>query len=132
MSLFYPMQTYGGFGLSYGLTPSLLHSRYGLDYGERFHRDIEWRIAQVMEIDRHACRDFGQIGLGFDEPFPRATIEPFGHRFVPAVFGCAIVYASSEDPAAVRREFDSSLIRGLRPWTRDRLESCARAMNRRR
>ena len=61
MSLFYPMQTYKGFGLSYGLTPSLLHSRYGLDYGERFHRDIAWRTAQVMEIDREASRDFGRI-----------------------------------------------------------------------
>ena len=35
MSLFYPMQNFGPFGLSYGLTPSLLHARYGLDFGER-------------------------------------------------------------------------------------------------
>jgi hypothetical protein len=123
MSLFYPMQTFGGFGLSYGLTPNLLHAWYGLDFGERFHTDIAWRMAQVMEIDRQASRDFGQIGLGFEEPFPRATIEPFGHRFVPALYGCAIAYSSSEDPAAIRRAFDPALIRGLDPWTRDRLES---------
>jgi hypothetical protein len=123
LSLFYPMQAFGGFGLSYGLTPSLLHARYGLDYGERFHRDFAWRTAQVMEMDRQASRDFGQIGLGFEEPFPRASIEPFGHRFVPALYGCAVAYSSSEDPAAIRREFDPALIRGLRPWTRDRLES---------
>ena len=123
MSLFYPMQEFGGFGLSYGLTPSLLHARYGLDYGERFHRDIAWRTAMVMEIDREASRDFGQIGLGFAEPFPRATIEPFGHRFVPALYGCDIAYASSEDPSAMRRAFDPALIHGLGPWTRDRLES---------
>ena len=123
MSLFYPMQEFGGFGLGYGLTPSLLHERYGLDYGERFHRDIAWRVHQVMEVDRQARRDFGQIGLGFDEPFPRATIEPFGHRFVPALYGCSIAYAPSEDPAAVRRAFDPALVRGLQPWTRERLES---------
>jgi hypothetical protein len=121
--LFYPMQEFGGFGLSYGLTPSLLHARYGLDYGERFHRDIAWRTAQVMEIDRQAVRDFGQIGVGFEEPFPRATIEPFGHRFVPALYGCAISFSRSEDPAALRRDLDPALIRGLLPWTRERLES---------
>ena len=123
MSLFYPMQTFGRFGLSYGLTPSLLHARYGLDYGERFHRDIAWRVAQVMEIDRQVRRDFGGIGLGFSDPFPRASIEPYGHRFVPALYGCATAYAASEDPSGVRRAFEAEEIRALAPWTRERLES---------
>jgi hypothetical protein len=123
MSLFYPMQRFGGFGLSYGLTPSLLHAKYGLDYGERFHGDVAWRVAQVMEVDRLAFNDFGDIGVGFEEPFPRATIEPFGHRFVPALYGCPISFSSAEDPAALRRVLDPELIRGLRPWTLERLES---------
>ena len=88
MSLFYPMQTFGRFGLSVGMTPSLLHARYGIDFGERFHRDIAWRIARVMEIDREVHRDFKGIGLGFAEPFPRASLEPYGHRFMPAMYGC--------------------------------------------
>ncbi len=41
MSLFYPALSFGRFSLSCGLTPSLLHARYGLDYGERLHRDNE-------------------------------------------------------------------------------------------
>jgi hypothetical protein len=122
MSLFYPLQTFGRFGLSYGLTPSLLHARYGLDYGERFHHDIAWRVAQVMEVDRQVFGDFRGIGLGFSEPFPRATIEPFGHRFVPALYGCPVLYAAGEDPAAVRRPFDAGEVLALPPWTRERLE----------
>jgi hypothetical protein len=123
VSLFYPSQTIGRFGLSYGLTPSLLHARYGLDYGERFHRDIAWRVTQVMEIDRLVRADFGGIGLGFDEPFPRATIEPFGHRFVPALYGCHVVYADSEDPAAIHMPMDPDAIRSLPPWTPERFEA---------
>jgi hypothetical protein len=123
MSLFYPEQTFGRFGLSYGLTPSLLHARYGLDYGERFHRDIAWRVAQVMAIDREVDREFRAIGCGFAEPFPRASIEPFGHRFVPAMYGCRMVYAPGEDPSSERKAFDAAEIRSLRPWTLERFES---------
>jgi hypothetical protein len=124
MSLCYPMQFFGRFGLSYGLTPSLLHARYGLDYGERFHRDIAWRIAQVMEVDRQVYADLREIGVGFSEPFPRASIEPFGHRFVPALYGCATAYVASEDPSGIRRPFDPGEIRSLPPWTGERLEAC--------
>jgi hypothetical protein len=123
MSLFYPMQTLGPFGLSYGLTPSLLHARYGLDFGERFHSDIAWRTAQIMEIDRQVFTDLRDLGIGFSEPFPRATIEPYGHRFVPAMYGCAVTYAAGEDPAALRRPFDADKIRALAGWTPERLQA---------
>jgi hypothetical protein len=123
MSLFYPQRDFGRFGLSCGLTPSLLHRRYGLDHGERFHRDIAWRVAQVMEIDRLVHADFGAIGLGFREPFPRASIEPFGHRFVPAMLGCDVMYADGEDPAGRRLPFDPAFVAALPAWTRDRFDA---------
>jgi hypothetical protein len=74
--LSYPTFACGRFGLTIGLGYGLLHERYGLDCGERFHRDIAWRVARVMEIDRLVHADFGRIGLGFADPFPRASIEP--------------------------------------------------------
>ncbi len=119
MSLFYPATTFGRFSLSCGLTPGLLHARYGLDYGERFHRDMAWRVSRVMEIDRLVHEDFGEIGLGFREPFARATIEPYGHRFVPAMLGCAMSYAPGEDPSCLRRAFHDGEVRRMRPWTRE-------------
>jgi hypothetical protein len=120
MSLFYPAMRFGRFGLRCGLTSSLLHRRYGLDCGERFHRDIAWRIAQLMEIDRLVYDEFGSIGLGFREPFPRATIEPYGHRFVPAMLGCAVAYVPGEDPSSIRRSLDGEEIRRMPAWTRER------------
>jgi hypothetical protein len=123
MSLFYPLQGHGRFAVGYGLTPSLLHQRYGVDYGERFHRDIAWRVEQLMEVDRAVHRDFGAMGLGFSEPFPRASIEPYGHRFVPALYGCAVAYAEGEDPASLRIPFDPEALRALPAWTRERFEA---------
>jgi hypothetical protein len=123
MSLFYPLQSHGRFAVSYGLSPSLLHERYGVDYGERFHRDIAWRVEQLMEVDRAVHRDFGAIGLGFAEPFPRASIEPYGHRFVPALYGCAVAYAEGEDPSSLRVPFDPDALRALPAWNRERFEA---------
>ncbi len=121
MPLFYPMQRFGRFGLGMGLTARLLHDRFGLDVGERFHRDIVHRVEAVREIDRLAARDFGAIGLGFAEPFPRATIEPFGHRFVPVLYGCPIRYAADEEPAALPLPLDPGALGSLPAWTPQRL-----------
>ncbi len=123
MSVFYPLQTYGRSSVCYGLTPSLLHARYGVDFGERFHRDIAFRVEALMEADRAVARDFRELGIGFAEPFPRATIEPFGHRFVPALYGCEIAYSPSEDPMCRKMSLDPSALESLAPWSRHRLEA---------
>jgi hypothetical protein len=126
MSHFYPARAFGPADrvrLTVGLTPSLLHHRYGLDYGERFHRDIAWRMRALMEVDRQVFAEFGGLGLGFREPFPRATIEPFGHRWVPAMYGCEVQYAANEDPASHRVPFTRDGVRGLAAWTRERFDA---------
>jgi hypothetical protein len=121
--VFYPVRRYGRFGLAMGLTPRLLHERFGLDYGERFHRDAVHRIESLKEVDRLVWESFREIGLGYEEPFPRATIEPFGHRFVPVLYGCRCVYAAAEEPAVVPRPLDGETIRALAPWNDERFEA---------
>jgi hypothetical protein len=120
--LFYPTARIGRFGLAMGLTARLLHERFGLDLGERFHRDILYRIDSLMEIDRLVWKSFRALGLGYGEPFPRATIEPFGHRFVPALYGCRIAYAEAEEPAAGARRLDPGELRSLPAWSPERFQ----------
>ncbi len=122
MPLFYPPQRFGRFGLAMGLASRLLHERFGLDLGERFHRDILYRIECLMEVDRRVWDAFGAIGVGFADPFPRATIEPFGHRFVPVLYDCRCVYAAAEEPAVLPLPLDPGKLRALPPWTVRRLE----------
>jgi hypothetical protein len=123
MPLFYPAQRFGRFGLAMGLTSALLHERFGLDFGERFHRDILFRVSALMEIDRLVWEAFGGLGLGYEEPFPRATIEPFGHRFVPVLYGSDCAYSSAEEPAARHRELDPAQLASLPGWTPERFEA---------
>jgi hypothetical protein len=121
--LFYPTARIGRYGLAMGLTPRLLHERFGLDLGERFHRDVLYRIETLMQVDRLVWESFRELGLGYEKPFPRATIEPFGHRFVPALYGCAIRYAEAEEPAAVPRALDPDELHRLPAWTPESLQA---------
>ncbi len=123
MALFYPIQRVGRFGLGMGLTSALLHERFGLDFGERFYRDILFRVASIMEIDRLVWESFRELGLGYEEPFPRATIEPFGHRFIPVMYGNNCTYASAEEPAVRSRALDPSELESLSAWTPERFEA---------
>jgi len=123
MPLFYPTRFFGRFGLGMGLTSALLHEKFGLDFGERFHSDILFRVRALMEIDRLAWEAFGDLGLGYEEPFPRATIEPFGHRFVPVLYGSECAYAASEEPAARHRRLDPAGLASLPAWTPERFDA---------
>jgi len=122
MSICYPMQTFGRFGLSLGLTYKLIHDRFGFDLGERYHRDLDYRIRTTMEVDRAVFERYGKIGLGYKEPFPRVSIEPYGHRFMPAMYGCECGYAEDAEPWTRPRTLSKEQIEALAPWTPERFE----------
>jgi hypothetical protein len=122
MSVPYPMQTFGRFRLGLALTYKLLHDRFGFDFGERYHRDILHRIRTTMEIDRAVFEAYGKIGLGFEKPIPRASVEPFGHRFMPAMYGCRLEYAPDADPWGKPRILREQELRSLEPWDVARFE----------
>ncbi|MBI4027377.1 MAG: hypothetical protein HY360_20495 [Verrucomicrobia bacterium] len=125
MPLVYPLQRFGRFQLGLGLTTRLLHEKFGADFGERYHKDVEHRLRMTMELDRAVFDAFGNIGLGYREPFPRITIEPFGHRFMPALYGCEVAFEAGGDPWAKARPLRAEEIESLEPWTRERFEQAA-------
>jgi hypothetical protein len=116
------MRPFGRFRLGLGITYKLLHERFGFDLGERYHRDLDHRIRTTMEMDRAVFDAYGRLGLGYENPFPRASIEPFGHRFVPVLFGCPCGFAVDADPWSWPRALSAEEIDALPPWTRERFE----------
>jgi hypothetical protein len=106
-----------------GLASALLHERFGVDFGERFHTDIVFRVESLMEIDRLVWESFRELGLGYEKPFPRATIEPFGHRFIPVMYGSPCAYASAEEPAVRPRALNPGELASLPVWTAERFEA---------
>ena len=116
------MQTFGRFRLGLALTYKLVHDRFGFDLGERYHLDVDHRIQTTMQIDRAAFETYGRIGLGYERPFPRASIEPFGHRFMPAMYGSQTGYAPDAEAWGKVRGLNPDEILALEPWTLERLE----------
>lgn len=122
MPIVYPKQTFGRFQLGIGITYKLLHDRFGFHFGERYHRDLDYRIQTTMEIDRTVFQNYDDLGLGYEKPFPRASIEPFGHRFMPAMYGCQCGYAEDAEPWSRPRVLSPEEIESLQPWTVERFE----------
>jgi hypothetical protein len=122
MPICYPTQKIGPFRLGLGLTFQLLHREFGFSFGERYHRDIGLRARQGMEIDRAVFERYGRLGLGFENPAPRPTIQPFGHRFLPVMVGCGCSYAEDADPWGEVRPLDEEALAALQPWTAARFE----------
>ena len=120
MPIGYQTQQIGPFKLGLGFTFSLLHERLGVDLGRRFHLDPEYRVQTTLEIDRAIYDLYKEIGVGWDDPKPRPSIEPFGHRFMPVMYGCDVAYNEDSEPWGEVRGLTPSEIADLQPWTLDR------------
>ncbi|MEW6359872.1 MAG: hypothetical protein AB1696_26280 [Planctomycetota bacterium] len=125
MPIPYPVQKIGRYGLGLGFCYALLHQKFGVDLGERFHKDAEHRLRTLMEIDRHVYETYGHIGLGFEKPFPRISIEPFGHRFIPAMYGQETVFAADSEPCAKGHMMTDERLETLETWTVERFDRAA-------
>jgi len=122
MPIPYPTQAFGRYRLGLALTHKLVHDRFGFDLGQQYHCDLDYRVCTTMEIDRAVFDAYGRIGLGFAQPFPRASIEPFGHRFLPAMYGCETGYAPDAEVWGKPRPLDADAIAALGAWTVQRFE----------
>jgi hypothetical protein len=123
MAHFYPVQRIGDFGLILALSHKFLHEKYGVEMGQRYHQDIALRVKTTMEIDRAVYEEYGTIGLGFEDPYPRVTIEPFGHRFIAAMYGCECEFKEDADVWVKHPVFRED-IDAFEPWTLERFEAC--------
>ena len=122
MSFYCPFQQFGLFKLGVGFSYQYLHRRFGFDFGERYHRDPVYRIETGMHIDRCLFEEYRRLDLGEERPIPRVSIEPFGHRFMPVMYGCDCLYMKDMDPCGSPRPLSAEEIDGLEPWTVERFE----------
>lgn len=121
MAILFPTQRIGRFGLSLGFTYRLLHELWGFAFGEPFHKNVALRVKTVMEVDQAIFERYGALGLGFERPFPRISIEPFGHRFMPVMYGCECLFDAAEAPSGASRAFNEEELAALGAWTEARL-----------
>ncbi len=82
------------------------HENYGLAFGREYWLDPIRRTEQDRSMERLLYERFGDVGLGDPDPQPKPNISLCGHRFIPAVLGCEILYSVDQAPAAVTRPID--------------------------
>lgn len=123
MALVYPQVTIGRFKLGLGFNNDYMNRVWGFDLSERFHKDPEFRVRTIMEIDRAVYEDFGHIGIGYSKPKPRPSVEPFGHRLMPAMMGCKCRFSSDGEPWAIPNPLSDDQVLALPEWNRELVEA---------
>ena len=121
--MIYPQLAVGRFKLGLGFNNDYMNKTWGFDLGERFHKDPEYRVRTIMEIDRAVHRDFGHIGIGDARPKPRPSVEPFGHRVMPAVMGCPCRFSPDSEPWALAHMLSDDEVCALPEWTSEMVEA---------
>ena len=109
--------------LNIGFCYEWWNSQYGLRFGKEFHFDQDRKIAQLLFMDQAMRKRFPWS----NELMPEMqnisdinmNIEPFGHRFVPALFGCEVAYSDANSPWAVEHILTPAEIETMPFWTMD-------------
>jgi hypothetical protein len=113
------------------------HQNYGLTFGEKYHREPVFRTEQDQEALRLLFGRFGYAGIGERDPRPRPHLEICGHRFMPALFGCEIIYQIDQAPSSQHLSIGSAadIAAILRPelatnrWAREFLRQAHQLSN---
>ena len=75
------------------------NTNYGMTFGEKYCSDPIFRTEQDREARRLLYGRFGKAGIGATDPQPHPHLEVCGHRFLPGLFGCEIVFQDDQAPS---------------------------------
>lgn len=96
-----------------GFTPKWYHTELGIDLGERWHTDPEYRRETVLSMRDELARRFGRV-----EPFddsPDLLTGTFGICTVGGVYGLPIRYAADGSPACEHEYLSDEAAEKLTP-----------------
>ena len=109
--------------LNLGYSNEWWYANHGISFDEELYRDPLRKLAVQYQMDDWMRRKFTKWDfLGHLEETsvlsrPSVDIEPYGHRFIPAMFGVPIRYAKDQAPWANTIRLDDDLIMSLQPLT---------------
>ena len=93
--------------LQFDLSEDWYNDRFGAEFTEDFWSDPIRRTDAYMELSYQTAKQFPHLGLGSLEPEPRpVATDQYGHRFIPKMMGCGIVYVANQAPACIAHEYD--------------------------
>jgi len=101
--------------LNIGFSCDWWYQNYRFSFDESYYLDATQKIKTMQAIDEIMEKRFPyytQTG-GLKESAisnPTIAVEPFGHRFIPALFGCTIKYSETTTPWARHRDLSDDEI----------------------
>ena len=110
--------------LNIGYSNEWWHANHGFSFDEELYRDPLRKLAVQHRMDELLYEKFAKWDfLAHMEDTsvlsrPSVNIEPYGHRFVPAMFGIPVCYAKDQAPWAMTQRLDDDFIMSLKPITR--------------
>ena len=84
------------------LSEDWYNDRFGMSFSEDFWADPIRRTENFRQLSYETALKYPHIGEGNFDPIPDPQpAERYSHRFMPALFGCEIVYKENQAPAAL-------------------------------
>lgn len=107
----------------FGFTPKWYHDAVGVDFGERWHRDPEYRRGALAAMAQEVRRRFPGVPIGQVEDPAQPTdllTGVYGASFVALLYGIPIEYQHDNWPWSARRHLDGPEVDRLEPPDLDR------------
>lgn len=94
-------------------SPAWFKRYVGLDYSEGAWADPIARTERTREGERYLYNRFADIGFGSIDPQPAPSVEAYGNYFLPALFGCEMLFPTDQAPGFRALEADFEDMRRL-------------------
>lgn len=101
--------------LNIGFAPSWFYENYGIAHGEKYCKDIEYRIAINMEKSRILYDRFGFLGLGSKDPKPEYSAGIYVGFIHSQLFGAKEKYRDDMDMHIEPMNLDEDACWKLKP-----------------
>ena len=101
-----------------GFTPNWYHHALGIDFGEQWHRDVEYRRCSLIAMRQELRRRFAGTCIGRidrpDSPLDLLT-GTFGACSVAAIYGVPILYTRDNWPTCTHQYLSDEQVDALTP-----------------
>ena len=106
--------------LNLGFTNEWWNKRHGINFDQNTYMNPIKRMREQEKMDTIMHEMFHKWHfLDHNDVKTPMSIEPYGHRFIPAMFGSPICYQADQAPWAQTIKLERDYIMSLRPITED-------------
>ncbi|MFC2115863.1 uroporphyrinogen decarboxylase family protein [Bacteroidota bacterium] len=97
-----------------GFTPYWYRKNLGIDFGEKWHKDLAYRKKTILKMRHLINRKFPAYSIGYLEDEPDLLTGVFGACTVAGIYGIPIVFSDHNWPTTVHEYLSKEKIKDLK------------------